>query len=76
MEYLPLRLAKAVQQPWCLELIKFRCCVQQREAPFASLCAVLDELVRIWAEVKQNCFTVPAAEGTPHVNFSRLTDSH
>ena len=52
LEYLMLRLAKAIHQPWLMALPQFRRCIRQREVPFASLCAVLEELVQHWADVK------------------------
>ena len=52
LEYLMLRLAKAIHQPWLMGLPQFRLCIRQREVPFVSLCAVLEELVQHWADVK------------------------
>ena len=52
LEFLLLRLDKAVHQPWFLGLAEFRQCVQRREIPFASLGAVLEELVDHWEDVR------------------------
>ena len=52
LEFLLLRLDKAVHQPWLLGLVEFRRCVQRWDIPFASLGAVLEELVDHWEDVK------------------------
>ena len=52
LEYSMLRLVKAIHQAWLMGLPQFRRCIRQREVPFASMCAVLEELVQHWADVK------------------------
>ena len=46
LQYLMLRLAKAIHQPWLMGLPQLRRCIRQLEVPFASLCAFLEELVQ------------------------------
>ena len=52
LEYLLLRLSRAVDQPWMLRLTRMRRCIRQRDIPFASLSVVLEELVSHWEDVK------------------------
>ena len=52
LEFLLLRLDKAVHQPWLLGLVEFRQCVRRRDIPFASLGVLLEELVAHWEDVK------------------------
>ena len=80
LEYLMLRLAKAIHQPWLMGLLQFRRCIRRREVPFASLCAVLEELVEHWADIKlflEESVTGPVPKGKAPLDMSRVvvTDS-
>ena len=52
LDYLLLRLVKAVRQPWLMGLPEFHRCVRQCQVPFASLCAVISELIHHWDDVR------------------------
>ena len=52
LEYLLLRLHRALNQPWMLGLATLRQCIQQRDVPFASLSVVLEEIVSHWKDIK------------------------
>ena len=52
LEYLLLRLHRALNQSWLLRLATLRRCVQQRDIPFSSLSVVLDEIVSHWGDIK------------------------
>ena len=52
LEYLLLRLHRALNQPWMLGLATLRRCIQQRDIPFASLSVVLEEIVSHWEDIK------------------------
>ena len=52
LEYLLLRLHRALNQSWMLGLTTLRRCIQQRDIPFASLSVVLDEIVSHWGDIK------------------------
>ena len=80
LEYLMLRLVKAIHQAWLMGLPQFCRCIRQREVPFASLCAVLEELVQHWADVKlfpEESIVASVPKGRAPLNMSRVvvTDS-
>ena len=52
LDYLLLRLQRAVNQSWMLGLATLRRCIQQRDIPFTSLSVVLDEIVSHWGDIK------------------------
>ena len=51
LDYLLLRLVRAVHQPWLESLPTFRVCISQRQVPFPSLRAAISELIHHWADV-------------------------
>ena len=75
LEFLLLRLDKAVHQPWLLGLVEFRQCVQRGEIPFASLGAVLEELVDHWEEVRlffKESGSTPTPRGRTPVDLGQV----
>ena len=46
------RLGRGLNQPWMMELVTLRKCIQGHDVPFASLRTFLEEHVRHWSDIK------------------------
>ena len=52
LDYLMFRLGRGLNQPWMMGLVTLRKCIQGHDIPFASLRAVLEEIVEHWSDIK------------------------
>ena len=52
LDYLMLRLGRGLNQPWMMGLGTLRKCILGHDIPFASLRAVLEEIVGHWSDIK------------------------